>query len=105
MLCMYRVCDVTLFSHFVPSVGFNSLSKTQAKKQISHPDVTDFRNLVKKEWNLYYIVIRFFEQLLCIYLRNSFLNIDVTNNGTELVGTFYENRHMSDRITSDSLRN
>jgi hypothetical protein len=30
------------------------------------------------------------------FMRNGFLNIDVTKNGTELVGTFYENRHMSD---------
>jgi hypothetical protein len=31
------------------------------------------------------------------FMRNGFLNIDVTNNGTELVGTFYENRHMNDK--------
>jgi hypothetical protein len=30
------------------------------------------------------------------FMRNGFLNVDVTKNGTELVGTFYENRHMSD---------
>ncbi len=31
------------------------------------------------------------------FMRNGFLNIDLTNSGTELMGTFYENRHMNDK--------
>jgi hypothetical protein len=38
------------------------------------------------------------------FMHNGFLNIDVTNNGTELIGSFYENRHMSDKDHFASIK-
>jgi hypothetical protein len=31
------------------------------------------------------------------FLRHGFLNVDITNNGTNLTATFYENREMTDK--------